>query len=119
MVKPSLRTRSIGTKVTDEEYAELEHAAQIGGKTLGEWCREVMLANVNGNGPHLHGDSESQALMGEVVALRTILLNVLYKQANGETLTAEEMQRLIERADADKLKKAAERLRHGSKSGST
>jgi hypothetical protein len=43
---------------------------------------------------------------------------VLYKQANGGTLTAEEMQRLIERADADKLKKAAERLRHGSKSGS-
>ena len=35
-----------------------------------------------------------------------ILLNVLYKQANGERLTAEEMQRLIERADADKLQKA-------------
>ena len=42
--------------------------------------------------------------------------------AKSETLrafTAEEMQRLIERADADKLKKAAERLRQGSKSGST
>jgi hypothetical protein len=43
MVKPSLRTKSIGTKVTDEEYVELERAAQTGGKTLGEWCREVML----------------------------------------------------------------------------
>jgi hypothetical protein len=32
MVKPSLRTKSIGTKVTDEEYVEL--AAQTGGKTL-------------------------------------------------------------------------------------
>ena len=121
MVKPSLRTKSIGTKVTDEEYAELERAAQTGGKTLGEWCREVMLANVNGHASKepSHGASESHALMAEVVALRTILLNVLYKQANGETLTAEEMQRLIERADADKLKKAAERLRHGGKSGST
>lgn len=121
MVKPSLRTKSIGTKVTDEEYAELERAAQTGGKTLGEWCREVMLSNVNGHEPKAHppGASESQALMAEVVALRTILLNVLYKQANGETLTAEEMQRLIERADTDKFKKAAERLRHGSKSGLT
>jgi 2-iminoacetate synthase ThiH len=48
--------------------------------------------------------------MAEVVALRAILLNVLFKQANGERLTSEEMQRLIERADSDKLKKARERL---------
>ena len=121
MVKASLRTKSIGTKVTEEEYTELERAAQAGGRTLGEWCREVMLANMNGHRPknQAHGGSESQAVMAELVALRTILLNVLYKQANGETLTAEEMQRLIQRADADKLQKAAERLRQGSKSGST
>jgi hypothetical protein len=48
--------------------------------------------------------------MAEVVALRAILLNVLFKQAKGEPLTAEEMQRLIDRADSDKLKKARERL---------
>jgi len=35
---------------------------------------------------------------------------VLFKQSNGERLTAEEMQRLIERADSDKLRKARERL---------
>jgi hypothetical protein len=63
--------------------------------------------------------TEVQAVMAELVALRTILLNVLYKQVNGESLTAEEMQRLIERTDADKLKKAAERLQQGSKSSST
>jgi hypothetical protein len=48
--------------------------------------------------------------MAELVALRAILLNVLFKQANGQTLTAEEMQRLIDRADSDKLRKARERL---------
>jgi hypothetical protein len=31
--------------------------------------------------------------------LRAILLNVLFKQANAQTQTAEEMQRLIDRAD--------------------
>jgi hypothetical protein len=35
----------------------------------------------------------------ELVALRAILLNVLFKQANAQTLTADEMQRLIDRAD--------------------
>jgi hypothetical protein len=28
MVKPNLRTKSIGTKVSEEEYARLEHPAQ-------------------------------------------------------------------------------------------
>ena len=118
MVKPSLRTKSIGTKVTEEEYEELEQAARASGKTLGEWFREVILTSVNGHG--LNGQSAdsaaAQALMAEFVALRTILLNVLFRQANGESLTAEQMQTLIERADADKLKKAVERLRHASKS---
>jgi uncharacterized protein (DUF1778 family) len=41
MVKPPLRTKSIGFKVSEEEYAQLETAAQADGRTLGEWCREV------------------------------------------------------------------------------
>ena len=46
--------------------------------------------------------------MAELVALRAILLNVLFKLANGQTVTAEEMQRLIDRADSDKLAQARE-----------
>jgi hypothetical protein len=111
MVKPSLRTKSIGTKVTNEEYAELERAAQTGGKTLGEWCREVMLKSAKGGAADTAvAGTRAEALMAEVVALRAILLNVLFKQSNGERLTAEEMQRLIERADSDKLRKARERI---------
>ena len=37
MVKPPVRTKSIGTKVSDEEYAQLEKLAQAHGQTLGEW----------------------------------------------------------------------------------
>jgi hypothetical protein len=109
MVKPALRTKSIGFKVSEEEYGRLETAAQRSGRTLGEWCREVVL-NRRETTPTGPSGAEVQALMAELVALRTILLNVLYKQANGEGLTAEVMQRLIERADADKLKKAQARL---------
>jgi len=118
MVKPSLRTKSVGTKVTQEEYAELERTAQAAGKTIGEWCREVLLAGLNGQlakDQPSHG-TEAQALMAEFIALRTILLNVFFRVANGEALTSEQMQKLIDRADADKLKKALERLKHDSKS---
>ena len=76
-----------------------------------------MLASANGQSADAQKSdgAELRALMAELVALRTILLNVLYKQVNGERLTAEEMQRLIERADADKIKKAVERLGHSAK----
>jgi hypothetical protein len=117
MVKPNLRTKSIGTKVSEDEYAKLERAAQESAKTLGEWCREVMLASANGQPAKLNGTGgDAYAVMAEVVALRAILLNVLFKQANGERLTPEEMQRLIDRADSDKLRKARERLEQTSNS---
>ena len=45
MVKPALRTKSIGFKVSEEEYAQLDAAAQTSGRSLGEWCREVLLAS--------------------------------------------------------------------------
>ena len=114
MVKPLVRTKSIGTKVTEEDYAKLERNAQAAGKTLGEWCREVMLASLKGQPPS--GSRGVEPFMAEVVALRAIVLNVLFKQANGERLTPEEMQRLIERADADKVRKARERLEQASDS---
>jgi hypothetical protein len=48
MVKPPLRTKSIGFKVSEQEYAQLETAAQTSGRTLGEWCREVILRGKRG-----------------------------------------------------------------------
>jgi hypothetical protein len=111
MVKPPVRTKSIGTKVSDEEYAQLEKLAQSHGQTLGEWCRDVMLEHVDGRKPSMI----EETLLAEVLALRTILLNAFYKLAQGEKLTAEEMQAIIERADAGKTKKAAERLEAASK----
>ncbi len=116
-MKPPLRTKTLGTKVSEEEFAQLEAAASERGLTLSEWCREILLASVNGQ-EEKSADSgrADQALMAELVALRAILLNVLFKQANGETLTAQEMQALIDRADADKIRKARERLAQAAES---
>jgi hypothetical protein len=122
VVKPPLRTKTLGTKVSEEEFAQLEAAASERGLTLSEWCREMLLASVNGQGEKSADSGRADqavfagALMAEVVALRAILLNVLFKLANGEKPTAEEMQRLIDRADSDKLKKARERLAQAAES---
>jgi hypothetical protein len=53
-------------------------------KTLGEWCREVMLTSANGQPAEATRTAdEFNVLMAEVVALGAILLNVLFKQATG------------------------------------
>jgi hypothetical protein len=122
VVKPPLRTKTLGTKVSGEDFAQLEARARERGLTLSEWCRETLLASVNSqeeksvNLSSASGGTAQQALMAELVALRAILLNVLFKLANGEKPTAEEMQRLIDRADSDKLKKARERLAQAAES---
>jgi hypothetical protein len=111
VVKPPLRSKTLSTKVSEEEFAQLEAAAGEAGLTLSEWFRETLLARVNGQEAKTSDPGGSgHAVMAELLALRAILLNVVFKLANGQTLTAEEMQGLIDRADSDKLRKARERL---------
>jgi hypothetical protein len=101
MVKPVFRRKSIGTKVSEEEYARLE--ALAGGRAMSEWVREVLLRELE----ERQARPADETLLAEVLALRTILLIAFYKLAQGEKLTAEELQSFIERADAGKAKKAA------------
>ena len=96
------RTKCISTKVTDDEYALFARVAR--GQTVSGWARDVLVATAS-TSPSLE-----QVVLAEVVALRTIILNLHFALASGETLTSDTMQRLIERADQDKVHKAHERL---------
>jgi hypothetical protein len=97
--------------MTDSEYERLAAVAEGDGMTLGEWVREVLLERAEGRKPSVI----EETLLAEVLALRTILLNLHFAIAKGETITAEAMQAIIDRADAGKAKKAAERLQAASK----
>ena len=105
---PSLRTKSISTKVTEEEYVQFE--ALAGEQTISEWARDVLLKTTKPN-------TDEQTVLGEVLALRTILLNLHFAVSQGQTPTADEMQRLIERADQNKLSKARQRLAEAAATG--
>ena len=104
-LKPPLRTKSVGTKVSEPEFAALETRARASGLTLSEWVRDVLLAS----SPEA-GAAADQVLLGELLALRTILINLLFSVSKGEPVTPEQMQALIERADKDKMRRALERL---------
>ena len=75
---------------------------------LGEWVREALLsapAESQQSGP----DSGEVAL-AEVLALRSLLLNLHFRSATGEPVSESEMRGLIERADGSTLERARERL---------
>lgn len=95
------RTKGLSTKVTDDEYLEIERAA--GAQTPSTWAREVLLQAARRQG----GDA---ILVAELLALRTILLNLHFAQATGAAVTVDRMQQLIDRADQERFTRAAERL---------
>ena len=96
------RTKCISTKVTNDEYVIFAKLAR--GQTVSEWVRSVLVAAAS-TAPSLE-----HIVLAEVVALRTILLNLHFALASGQALTTETMQQLIDRADQDKVHKAHERL---------
>src|SRR5471030_402330 len=96
----ALLTKCLSTKVTDEDYARFE--ALAGEQRVSAWARDVLL--------HAAGSQPIELiLLAELLALRTIVLNLHFALVRGETPTVEAMQRLIDRADREKFGKAQER----------
>jgi hypothetical protein len=102
MTSISRRTRSISTKVTEEEYTRIVAGAKP--KTVSEWARPIL---VQASEPV---DIEF-LLLAEFLALRTIILNFHFSLADGgRTPSIEAMKALIDRADAERLDRAQRRI---------
>jgi hypothetical protein len=106
MSKGPLRTRSLGTKVTELEYASVEAAALRAGIGLSEWCRRALLELAARDG----AASTENIVLAELLSLRAVLLNVMFRLSRGGAISEDEMRQLIERADRDKHKRAASAL---------
>ena len=105
-MKPVLRTKSIGTKITETEYVRLEELAGKSGLSMSEWVRKVLLDRLE----RQPAKATEETVLAELLGLRTILLNLLFTTAKGETLTAEQMQSMIEKADSGKIDRARKLL---------
>ncbi|MGB8062898.1 MAG: hypothetical protein WCF26_13455 [Candidatus Sulfotelmatobacter sp.] len=108
--KPILRTRTVSTKVTEEEFAGLEAQAAERGVNLSEWVREALLDRLKPD--EIPGNA---TLLAEVVALRTILINLAGAQARGQAMSQEKIQELIAYADRERFRRAEERVSEAAK----
>ncbi len=109
MPADQLRNRTVGSKMTESEYDQVVAVAEREGLTLGEWCREVLLAHGNANELNKPSPIE-QTLLAELVALRMILLNALCKLGQKVELSERDLQDLAELADQERFRRAQERL---------
>ncbi len=95
----------MSTKVSEAEFALLEERARGAGMRLAQWVREALLA-----APVEPGVDSGAVALAEVLALRSLLLNLHFRAAKGEPVAEAEMRGLIERADGVKMQRARERL---------
>jgi hypothetical protein len=107
--------KTIGVRVTEADYARLQALADAEGKPVGEWCRDVLLdlAQNTGDKPK----PIEQALLAEVIALRTIVANLTYAFTSDGKVTREHMLAVIDRADKTKLKRATDLFAQVSRNG--
>ena len=99
---PILLTKCLSTKVTDEDYARFEAAA--GERHVSAWAQDALL--------HAAASPPAETIiLAELLALRTVVLNLQFALANGNSPTGDAMQRLIDHADSEKFDKAQVRLR--------
>lgn len=95
------RTHSISTKVTEAEYDEIARRAEP--RTVSAWARGILVGAAQPDPLHF-------LLLAELVALRTIIVNLNYALGASGPPTEDAMHRLIDRADAEKFGKAEERI---------
>ena len=75
MVKPVFRRKSIGAKVSEEEYAQLE--ALAGGRAMSEWAREVLLRELEGR----QARPADETLLAEVLSYANSGYLITYEKA--------------------------------------
>jgi hypothetical protein len=113
-VRSPFLDKTIGVRVTGADYARLQVLADAQGQPVGEWRRNVLL-DVAKNPV---GRPIDQALLGEFIALRVIVANLIYTFTSEGKVTPELMKTFIDRADNTESRRATELLsRIGGRSG--
>jgi hypothetical protein len=101
----SFRAKSISTRITETEFAEIESVASAEGKKVAEWLREAALAQARGR----RSGETDPVLLAELMAVRNLLVN-LFASASKGPLSEESIRKMSAYADSIKLQKAEEFL---------
>jgi len=103
--RPGFRTKTIATRLTPGELAEVEATAESAGQSLAEWLRETAL-----HAARQRPADPIEVLLAEVWALRYTVLNLFHSEAKatseGTQLQPDSIVKIRDQADTMKLQKA-------------
>jgi len=103
--RPGFRTKTIATRLTPGELAEVEAVAESASQSLAEWLRETAL-----RAARQRPADPIELLLAEVWALRYTLLNLFHSKAKaaseGTQVLPDSIVKIRDQADAMKLQKA-------------
>lgn len=103
--RPGFRTKTIATRLTPGELAEVEATAESAGQSLAEWLRETAL-----HAARQRPADPIELLLAEVWALRYTLLNLFHSNAKaaaeGTQLLPDSIVKIRDQADTMKFQKA-------------
>ena len=105
-MKEGFRSKSVTTKITEPEYERIVQMAGASNRNISEWMRECLFREFNQS----TSAAEHAVLLAEIMALRTIILNVSFRTIDGEKLNQQDVLDIIWHADHDKTQKAKQRL---------
>lgn len=97
------RTQSVATRFTGDEALELERAADRRGMTVREWTREALLREAR--------RPEDDPIFTEIVAVRFLLNQMVTPLLTGETMSAEQVNQIIQAVKNDKRSVARDVMR--------
>ena len=107
--KPGFRTKTISMRLTPDEVAELELAAQQAGKQLSEWLRDTALTAAREQ-----PSDPIELVLAEVWAVRHALLSLFHAgaqaTAEGKPMLPESVLKIRDSADRKKLDQARRML---------
>jgi len=107
--KPGFRTKTAATRLTPDELAEIEAAAEGAGQALSEWLRATAL-----QAARKRPADPAELVLAEVWALRYALLNLFHAGAQaaseGRQMLSESILKIRDEADARKLQQARKLL---------
>lgn len=99
------RNRTVSTKLTQAEYAEIERLADEHGQWVGEWVRDALLNAVQEQ--HI---PQHRAAFVELQGLRLLLINTLEPLLRGDKMSAEQFKEMLRYVKANKRKAAEDTL---------
>jgi len=103
--KPRFRTKTVATRLTPAELAEIEDAAEGAGQVVSEWLRETAL-----RGARARPADPAELVLAELWAVRYTLLNLFHAaaqaSAEGSQLLPDSILKIRDQSDARKRQQA-------------